>query len=77
MIVPKKLEIVTGKYKLNVARLAEITLCNVRHRLFYVNWFKTLDLIHNWDKEPILSVCTIRSNSLQGCPLIASVSKKS
>ena len=54
-----------------VGRLAETIPRNIGHKLFFDSWFTTLDLIHYLDRERILSVGIIRSNRLQGCPLVA------
>ena len=40
-------------------------------KLFFDNWFATLDLLHYLKTEGILAVGTIRVNRLQGCPVSA------
>ena len=44
---------------------------HVRHEVFFDNWFTTLDLIIYLEKEGLLAVRKIRSNRLQGCPLLS------
>ena len=43
---------------------------NVGHKVFFDNWFTTLDLMLYFKKEGILAVGTIRGNRIQGCPLV-------
>ena len=40
-------------------------------KLFFDNWFTTLDLLHYLKTVGILAVGTIRVNRLQGCPVSA------
>lgn len=44
---------------------------NVGHKLFFDNWFTTLDLLIYLKKRGILSCGIVRANRLQGCPLLS------
>ena len=52
-----------------VAKLCVDLPRNVGHKVFFDNWFTTLDLMLYFKKEGILAVGTIRGNRIQGCPL--------
>ena len=43
---------------------------NVGHKVFFDNWFTTLDLMLYFKKEGILAVGIITGNRIQGCPLV-------
>ena len=53
-----------------VAKLCVDLPRNVGHKVFFDNWFTTLDLMLYFKKEGILAVGTIRGNRIQGCPLL-------
>ena len=52
-----------------VAKLCVELLRHVWRKVFFDNWFTTLDLMIYLKKERLLAVGTIRSNRLQGCLL--------
>ena len=52
-----------------VARLCKELPCHQNHKVFFDNWFTTLDLMLYMLKQGYLSVGTVRSNRTQGCPL--------
>ena len=52
-----------------VARLCKELPCHQNHKVFFDNWFTTLYLMLYMRKEGYLSVGTVRSNRIQGCPL--------
>ena len=54
-----------------VAKLCVELPKHVGHKVFFDNWFTTLDLIIYLKKEGLLAVGTIKSNRLQGCPLLS------
>ena len=54
-----------------VRKLGETVSRSIGHKLFFDNWYTTLDLIHLLDEEGILFAGIIHSNHLQECPPIA------
>ena len=58
------------KYQV-VAKLCVELPKHVGHKVFFDNWFTTLDLIIYLKKEGLMAVGTIKSNRLQGCPLLS------
>lgn len=52
-----------------VVKLCEVLPSNAGHKLFFDNWFTTLDLILHLKQRGILACGTVRSNRLQKCPL--------
>ena len=54
-----------------VARLCQHLPVNASHKLFFDNWFTTLDLLIYLKKRGILSCGTVRANRLQRCPLLS------
>ena len=52
-----------------VAKLCEELLGNKSHKVFFDNWFSTLELFHYLKDIDIHAVGTIRANRLQGCHL--------
>ena len=55
-----------------VAKLCKDLPGGCKHKVFFDNWFTSLDLLHYLKAESLLGVGTIRVNRLQGCPLGAS-----
>ena len=55
-----------------VAKLCKDLQGGCKHKVFFDNWFTSLDLLHYLKAESLLGVGTIRVNRLQGCPLGAS-----
>lgn len=53
-----------------VAKLCIDLPRNVNHKVFFDNWFTTVDLMRYLKREGILAVGTIRGNRVQGCPLV-------
>jgi len=54
-----------------VAKLCKDLPRNVGHKVFFDNWFSTLELMLYLKNEGLLAVGTIRANRLHNCPLIA------
>ena len=54
-----------------VAKLCVELPRQVGNKVFFDNWFTTLDLMIYLKKEGLLAVGTIRSNCLQGCPWLS------
>ena len=54
-----------------VAKLCKALSPNIGHKVFFDNWFSTLDLMQKLKKKGLLAVGTIRPNRLQRCPLKA------
>ena len=54
-----------------VSRLCKELPPNVRHKVFFDNWFTTLELMQHLKTKGLLAVGTIRANRLHGCPLAA------
>ena len=54
-----------------VAKLSIELPRHAGHKVFFDNWFTTLDIMIYLKKEGLLAVGTIRSNRLQGCPLLS------
>lgn len=54
-----------------VAKLCEHLPTHKHHKLFFDNWFTTLDLIQYLKKNGILAVGTIRANRTAGCPVMS------
>lgn len=52
-----------------VAKLCESLPTNAGHKLFFDNWFSTLDLMLYLQQKGILACGTIRVNRLKKCPL--------
>ena len=52
-----------------VASLCKHLPSHAKHKLFFDNWFTTLDLLIFLKRRGILACGTIRANRLQGCPL--------
>ena len=52
-----------------VERLCKELPCHQNHKVFFDNWFTTLDLMLYMQKKGYLSLGTVRSNRLLGCPL--------
>ena len=52
-----------------VARLCQDLPGHQNFKVFFDNWFTTLDLLHYLKAEGILAVGTIRANRLQQCPI--------
>ena len=52
-----------------VAKLCQELPGQKGHKLFFDNWFSTLELFHYLKDHGIHAVGTIRANRLQGCPL--------
>ena len=52
-----------------VARLCTHLPKEKNHKLFFDNWFTSLDLLHYLKKNGILACGTVRANRLEGCPL--------
>ncbi len=63
----------TGKDKCKaddvVRKLCETLPKNENHRIFFDNWFSTIELCLELKANGFLSTCTFQSNRLQGCPL--------
>ena len=53
-----------------VAKLCVDLPGNVGHKVFFDNWFTTLDLMVYFKKEGTLAVGTIRINRTRVCPLV-------
>ena len=54
-----------------VARLCETLPTHANHKLYFDNWFTTLALLVYLKKNGISSCGTVRTNRLQGCPLLS------
>nr|XP_047143108.1 piggyBac transposable element-derived protein 3-like [Hydra vulgaris] len=54
-----------------VRKLCETLPKNVNHKLFFDNWFTSLDLCLKLKIDGILTTATIRSNRIKKCPLSA------
>ena len=52
-----------------VPKLCEHLPVNNNHKLYFDNWFTTLDLLIYLKRKGILACGTIRADKLQGCPL--------
>ena len=52
-----------------VTRLCEHLHGNIGHKLFFENWFTTIDLLIYLKEIGILAIGTVWTNCLQGCPL--------
>ena len=52
-----------------VAKLCKNLPPNANHKVYFDNWFTTLDLLLYLKRRGILACGTIRKNRLQGCPL--------
>ena len=63
----------SGSMKCNgeyvVIKLCETFPKNVNHKLFFDNWFTSLDLCLKLKADGILTTATIRSNRIKKCPL--------
>ena len=57
-----------------VARLCEHLPVNVNHKVYFDNWFTSLDLLLYLKQRGILSCGTIRTNHIQNCPLVSNKS---
>ena len=57
------------KYTQIVARLCEHLQGNIGHKLFFDNWFTTIDLLIYLKEMGIPAVGIVRVNRLQGCHL--------
>ena len=55
-----------------VAKLCTDLPGNIGHKVFFDNWFTTLELMLYLKRRGILAVGTVRANRLQGCPLLSS-----
>ena len=53
-----------------IAKLCVDLSRNVGRKVFFDNWFTTLNLMLYFKKEGILAVGTIRGNKIQGCSLV-------
>ena len=53
-----------------VAKLCTDLPGNLGHKVFFDNWFTTLELMLYLKRRGILAVGTVRANRLQGCPLL-------
>ena len=54
-----------------VAKLCKALSPNIGHKVFFDNWFSSLDLMQKLKKKVLLAVGTIRPSRLQRCPLKA------
>ncbi|XP_065055887.1 piggyBac transposable element-derived protein 2-like isoform X2 [Rhopilema esculentum] len=52
-----------------VAKLCKSLPCHMNHKVFFDNWFSTMELMRYMKNQGLLAVGTIRANRLQGCPL--------
>ena len=52
-----------------VSKLCKDLPPNMGHKIFFDNWFTTLELLHYLKGRGLLAVGTIRSNQLHNCPL--------
>ena len=52
-----------------VAKVCSTLPHHANHKLYFDNWFTTLDLVLYLKKQGIMSCGTIRANRLHGCPL--------
>ena len=59
------------KFAQVVSRLCKDLPPNVGHKVFFDNWFTTLELMHHLKKEGLIAVGTMKANRLHNCPLTA------